>query len=98
MNLSGKKGQKVPEMVRRALAISQGPDQDLSSSISSCQSNIDNIKPPTDMDSSFLSIASISSEIAEMNNSTEGKLKVQIWANFVSWFGKKSRFWPLSIG
>ena len=75
MNLSGKKGQKVPEMVRRALAISQGPDQDLSSSISSCQSNIDNIKPPTDMDSSILSIASISSEIAEMNNSTEGKLK-----------------------
>ena len=77
MNLSGKKGQKVPEMVRRALAISQGPEQDLSSSISSCQSNIDNIKPPTDMDSSILSIASISSEIAEMNNSTDGKLKVK---------------------
>ena len=34
----------------------------------SCQSNLDNIKPPTDMDSSILSIASISSEIAEVNN------------------------------
>lgn len=48
----------VPEMVRRAL--------DLSSSFSSCQSNLDNIKPPTEMDSSFLSIASISSEVADL--------------------------------
>ena len=74
MNLSGKKGQKVPEMVRRALGQveTQSPSAwnvstDLSSSISSCQSNLDNIKPPTDMDSSILSIASISSEIAEVN-------------------------------
>ena len=50
-------GQKVPEMVRRAL--------DLSSSFSSCQSNLDMIKPPTEMDSSILSIPSISSEIAD---------------------------------
>ena len=97
MNLSGKKGQKVPEMVRRALGQVEQFDEkiastDLSSSISryvyyfyfickklreiihgpifffSCQSNLDNIKPPTDMDSSILSIASISSEIAEVNN------------------------------
>ena len=71
MNLSGKKGQKVPEMVRRALGQvetqSAWASTDLSSSISSCQSNLDNIKPPTDMDSSILSIASISSEIAEVN-------------------------------
>ena len=59
-NLSGKKGQKVPEMVRRAL--------DLSSSFSSCQSNLDNIKPPTEMDSSILSIASISSEVADLKS------------------------------
>ena len=38
---------------------------DLSSSFSSCQSNLDNIKPPTEMDSSILSIASISSEVAD---------------------------------
>ena len=73
MNLSGKKGQKVPEMVRRAL-VGQ-VEADLSSSISgssSCQSNLDNIKPPPDMDSSILSIASISSEIAEsFHNSAE---------------------------
>ena len=69
MSLSGKKGQKVPEMVRRALG--QVQVEDLSSSLSSCQSNLDNIKQPTDMDSSILSIASISSEIAEMNNSSD---------------------------
>merc|ERR1719510_2900192 len=48
MNLSGKKGQKVPEMVRRALGQvetqSAWASTDLSSSISSCQSNLDNIK------------------------------------------------------
>ena len=64
-NLSAKKGQKVPEMVRRAL--------ELSSSFSSCQSNLDNIKPPTEMDSSILSIASISSEIADQERTVFNK-------------------------
>ena len=64
-NLSAKKGQKVPEMVRRAL--------ELSSSFSSCQSNLDNIKPPTEMDSSILSIASISSEVADQERTILNK-------------------------
>ena len=86
--LGAKKGSFVPELVRRALGgvsnsqnlntlgsstISTSYYDDLTSSISSCQSNLDNIKPPTimddqrfmdQMDNSILSIASISSEIA----------------------------------
>ena len=48
--------------VRRAL--------DLSSSFSSCQSNLDNIKPPTEMDSSIMSIASISDEVTDYSKIT----------------------------
>ena len=69
-NLSAKKGQKVPEMVRRAL--------ELSSSFSSCQSNLDNIKPPTEMDSSILSIASISSEVADQERTILNKELLQL--------------------
>ena len=56
-----------------ASTISSSYYDDLTSSLSSCQSNLDNIKPPTimddpgildQMDNSILSIASISSEIA----------------------------------
>ena len=78
-------------MVRRALGgVSNGQNtfgpststisssyyDDLSCSLSSCQSNLDNIKPPTimddqrfmdQMDNSILSIASISSEIAPLD-------------------------------
>ena len=74
--LSGKKGHVVPEMVRRALGVSVTNNlnatsfEDMSSSLSSCQSNLDNIKPPTlmddlELDNSILSIASISSELAD---------------------------------
>ena len=71
--LSAKKGHVVPEMVRRALGVSgssplTGSFDEMSCSLSSCQSNLDNIQPPTimdDMDNSILSIASISSEVAE---------------------------------
>ena len=88
--LGAKKGNFVPELVRRALGgVPSGPNlntfgangnvisssyyDDLTSSISSCQSNLDNIRPPTimddqrfmdQMDNSILSIASISSEVA----------------------------------
>ena len=78
--LSAKKGHAVPEMVRRALGSSSsngncngGSSEDLSS-LSSCQSNLDNIRPPTlmmdmdggaVMDASIISIASLHSEIAE---------------------------------
>ena len=92
--LSGKKGNFVPEMVRRGLGAAGGQTSnsfgannvtiatsssyydDLTSSLSSCQSNLDNIKPPTimddnrfmdQMDNSILSIASISSEIAPID-------------------------------
>ena len=93
--LGAKKGNFVPELVRRALGgvsttqnlnvlgsntntITSSYYDDLTSSISSCQSNLDNIQPPTIMDdaimdNSILSIASISSEIAPtegMDNST----------------------------
>jgi hypothetical protein len=56
--------------------ISSSYYDDMTSSISSCQSNLDNIKPPTimddqrfmdQMDNSILSIASISSEIAPID-------------------------------
>jgi DNA uptake protein ComE-like DNA-binding protein len=72
--LSGKKGHIVPEMVRRALGVTNNLNatsfEDMSSSLSSCQSNLDNIRPPTimddlDLDNSILSIASISSEFAD---------------------------------
>ena len=72
--LSGKKGHVVPEMVRRALGVTNNLNatsfDDMSSSLSSCQSNLDNIRPPTlmddlDLDNSILSIASISSEFAD---------------------------------
>ena len=72
--LSAKKGHVVPEMVRRALGVTNNLNatsfEDMSSSLSSCQSNLDNIKPPTfmddlELDNSILSIASISSELAD---------------------------------
>jgi len=74
--LSAKKGHVVPEMVRRALGVSVTNNlnatsfEDMSSSLSSCQSNLDNIRPPTlmddlELDNSILSIASISSEMAD---------------------------------
>ena len=67
--LSGKLGSSVPVAVRRALgdrAVGSASAEDLSS-ISSCQSNLDNIQPPTlleelDMDWSLLSVASLPSE------------------------------------
>ncbi len=66
--LSGKKGFTVPAMVRRALGSDvKGSNEDLSSVSSSCQSNLDNIRPPTimeDMDNSIVSIASLNSEVA----------------------------------
>jgi len=72
--LSAKKGHVVPEMVRRALGVANNLNatsfEDMSSSLSSCQSNLDNIRPPTlmddlELDNSILSIASISSEMAD---------------------------------
>jgi adenomatosis polyposis coli protein len=80
--LSAKKGFSVPEPVRRALGASFGANsnaasiEDLShassggasSLTSSCQSNLENIRPPTmmeDMDNSIMSIASLNSEVAE---------------------------------
>ena len=72
--LSAKKGHQVPEMVRRALGVgnggANGSNEDLTS-MSSCHSNLDNIQPPTimaDMDNSFLSIASLSSEVADVES------------------------------
>ena len=77
---------KIPEPVRRALgpnistippsANNAGSVEDLSlgSSASSCQSNLENIRPPTimaDMDNSILSIASIHSEVADTDLNTE---------------------------
>ena len=78
--LSAKKGLPFPMMVSRALGVVAGgggvgggntahsSNEDLTSSMSSCQSNLDNIKPPTimdEMDNSILSIASLSSEVAD---------------------------------
>ena len=74
--LSAKKGHVVPEMVRRALGVANNLNatsfEDMSSSLSSCQSNLDNIRPPTlmddlELDNSILSIASISSEMADVD-------------------------------
>ncbi|XP_040564630.1 uncharacterized protein [Lepeophtheirus salmonis] len=73
--LSAKKGYTVPEMVRRAIGITKGISNEDISSLSSCQSNLDNIKAPTildDMDNSILSIASISSEVACVNMGSSG--------------------------
>ncbi|TRY69315.1 hypothetical protein TCAL_09734, partial [Tigriopus californicus] len=79
--LSAKKGFVVPEMVRRALGVGGNPTKDGSnedlSSLSSCQSNLDNIKPPTlmeeggDMDNSMMSLASLNSEVVDMGSSNE---------------------------
>lgn len=79
--LSAKKGFAVPEMVRRALGVGGNPAKDGSnedlSSLSSCQSNLDNIKPPTlmedggDMDNSMMSLASLNSEVVDMGSSNE---------------------------
>lgn len=68
---------KVPTMVRRALG-----DQEMSevngtnggSFASSCHSNLDNVVPPSfmeadDMESSMISVASITSEVAESRHS-----------------------------
>ena len=70
--LSGKLGSSVPVAVRRALGGAMGAvsAEDLSS-ISSCHSNIDNIQPPTymeelDMDSSMISVASLTSDAANL--------------------------------
>ena len=71
--LSGKLGSSVPLAVRRALGgsgLGSLSSEDLSS-LSSCHSNIDNIAPPSiledlDMDNSMLSVASISSELAQV--------------------------------
>ena len=71
--LSGKLGSSVPLAVRRALGgsgLGSLSSEDLSS-ISSCHSNIDNIAPPSmmeelDMENSMLSVASISSELAQV--------------------------------
>eukprot|EP00096_Caligus_rogercresseyi_P006290 TRINITY_DN2262_c0_g1_i2.p1 TRINITY_DN2262_c0_g1~~TRINITY_DN2262_c0_g1_i2.p1 ORF type:complete len:1565 (-),score=560.74 TRINITY_DN2262_c0_g1_i2:406-5100(-) len=74
--LSAKKGYTMPEMVRRAIGVSKGTsNEDISCSLSSCQSNLDNIRAPTlleDMDNSILSIASISSEVAGGNMGSSG--------------------------
>ena len=81
--LSAKKGFLVPETVRRALSGSAGTKfssnnggstEDLSGCSSSCQSNLENIRPPTvmeDMDNSILSIASLSSEVADNLNTEQ---------------------------
>jgi len=67
--LGGKLGSSVPVAVRRALGKVSQSIEDLSS-LSSCQSNLDNVRPPTimddmgDMDNSMVSVASISSEVA----------------------------------
>jgi hypothetical protein len=65
----------------------------MSSSLSSCQSNLDNIKPPTlmddlELDNSILSIASISSELADgdakMGSSNDSMQAVSRYINLVS--------------
>ena len=71
--LSAKLGSSVPLAVRRALGgsgLGSLSSEDLSS-ISSCHSNIDNIAPPSmmeelDMENSMLSVASITSELAQV--------------------------------
>ena len=81
--LSGKLGSSVPVAVRRALGgsgLGSLSSEDLSS-LSSCHSNIDNIAPPSiledlDMDNSMLSVASISSELAQVLAGSAGSDEV----------------------
>ena len=76
--LSGKLGSLVPLAVRRALGektVGSSISQEDLSSLSSCHSNLEAIQPPTlleelDMDSSLLSLASLSSE-AQLLASTD---------------------------
>ena len=64
----------VPEMVRRALGDQDIPADGAASMASSCHSNVDNIMPPSmmmddDMENSMISVASITSEVAEPRES-----------------------------
>ena len=84
-SVSQKSGNGIPAVVSRALGVSNssGLLEDMSSSVSSCQSNLDNIRPPTlmeNMDNSILSITSITSEIAPegLNINTESLNSEQI--------------------
>lgn len=65
---------RVPEMVRRALGDQDyGSTENMASMVSSCHSNVDNIPPPSmmddDMENSMISVASITSEVAEQRDS-----------------------------
>ncbi|XP_068213192.1 uncharacterized protein [Palaemon carinicauda] len=65
---------RLPEMVRRALADQDyGSTENMASMASSCHSNVDNIPPPSmlddDMENSMISVASITSEVAEQRES-----------------------------
>lgn len=64
---------KMPEMVRRALGEQEAGGAECASLNSSCHSNIDNIMPPSlvedDMESSMISVASITSEVVEPKDS-----------------------------
>lgn len=65
---------RLPEMVRRALGDQDyGSAENMTSMASSCHSNVDNIPPPSmlddDMENSMISVASITSEVAEQRES-----------------------------
>nr|XP_027210775.1 adenomatous polyposis coli protein-like isoform X3 [Penaeus vannamei] len=65
---------RLPEMVRRALGDQDyGSNENMASMASSCHSNLDNIPPPSmlddDMENSMISVASITSEVAEQRES-----------------------------
>ncbi|KAK7066659.1 anaphase-promoting complex subunit 2 [Halocaridina rubra] len=65
---------RMPEMVRRALGDQEyGSTENMASMASSCHSNVDNIPPPSmlddDMENSMISVASITSEVAEQRES-----------------------------
>ncbi|XP_063880746.1 adenomatous polyposis coli protein-like isoform X3 [Scylla paramamosain] len=65
---------RMPEMVRRALGEQDyGSTENMASMVSSCHSNVDNIPPPSmmddDMENSMISVASITSEVAEQRDS-----------------------------
>ncbi|CAL4121709.1 unnamed protein product, partial [Meganyctiphanes norvegica] len=76
-NLECRHTRKLPEMVTRALGYLDFPENNSTDSgpislASSCHSNVDNIAPPSmmdeeyvDMESSMISVASITSEVAE---------------------------------
>ena len=64
---------KRPEVVRRAMADQEYTNGDGGSLASSCHSNLDNIFPPSlvgdDMESSMISVASITSEVCDIKDS-----------------------------